>query len=59
MPIFVGDLFGLYHKLETAGYISVTKSVEGRRPRTVCRITPEGHHAFEQYVEALKQYIGE
>lgn len=53
-----GNLSVQIDKLSTAGYIAVTKETEGKRPRTVCRITPEGHQAFEEYVEALKQYIG-
>ncbi len=53
-----GNLSVQIDKLSTAGYIAVTKDMEGKRPRTICRITPEGHQAFEEYVEALKQYIG-
>ena len=53
-----GNLSVQIDKLSTVGYIAVTKETEGKRPRTVCRITPEGHQAFEEYVEALKQYIG-
>ena len=39
------------------GYITVEKTFRGKMPRTLCRITPTGVDAFEEYVEALKSYI--
>ncbi|WP_443772681.1 transcriptional regulator, partial [Alistipes putredinis] len=33
------------------------KTFRGKIPRTLCRITPTGVDAFEEYVEALKSYI--
>ena len=43
----------------TAGNLSVQieKSFVGKKPRTTCRITPVGRQAFENYVNALKDYI--
>jgi DNA-binding MarR family transcriptional regulator len=52
-----GNLSIQIDKLQQAGYINVTKGFEGKRPKTTCRITPEGIKAFEKYVEALKSYI--
>lgn len=52
-----GNLSVQIEKLSTAGYISVEKDFVGRKPHTSCRITPLGHKAFEDYVEALKSYI--
>ena len=43
--------------LAAAGYVEVEKGFSGKRPRTTCRITPQGLHAFSDYVEALKGYI--
>ena len=40
-----------------AGYIEVEKTFKGKRPCTICRITPKGHQAFEAYVKALKSYL--
>ena len=40
-----------------AGYIIIEKGFEGKRPRTTCRITPEGKAAFEEYVDTLKVYL--
>lgn len=53
-----GNLSVQLDKLEKAGYISIEKMFMGKKPRTICRITPQGIRAFETYVEALKSYIG-
>ena len=52
-----GNLSVQIEKLSTAGYIEVEKTFKGKKPCTLCRITPVGHQAFENYVEALKSYI--
>lgn len=52
-----GNLSVQIDKLQQAGYIEVTKSFEGKRPKTTCKITPVGIKAFETYVNALKSYI--
>lgn len=52
-----GNLSIQLDKLSNAGYITVTKGYEGKRPRTTCRVTPAGRHAFESYVDSLKQYL--
>lgn len=52
-----GNLSVQLDKLSTAGYISVEKWLSGKRPRTVCSVTPKGRQAFEKYVEALKTYL--
>lgn len=52
-----GNLSVQIDKLQQAGYIEVTKSFEGKRPKTTCKITPVGIKAFEMYVNALKSYI--
>lgn len=52
-----GNLSVQLDKLSSAGYISMDKGFEGKRPRTICSITPQGIAAFEEYVDALKQYI--
>ena len=44
-------------KLSAEGYIAVEKGFVGKKTRTVCRITPKGIKAFEEYVEALKTYL--
>lgn len=52
-----GNLSVQIDKLNKAGYIEVTKTFKGKLPCTLCRITPEGVRAVQEYVEALKSYI--
>ena len=52
-----GNLSVQIDKLSTAGYIEVEKTFKGKKPCTLCRITPKGRKAFEEYVEALKSYF--
>ena len=53
-----GNLSVQIDKLSAAGYLTIEKGFLGKRTRTVCRITPLGRKAFEEYVDALKEYIG-
>ena len=52
-----GNLSVQLDKLSSAGYIAVEKGFVGTKTRTVCKITEQGRKAFEEYVDALKQYI--
>jgi len=52
-----GNLSVQIDKLSTAGYIEVEKKFVGKRPCTLCRITPKGVEAFDNYVESLKDYL--
>lgn len=52
-----GNLSVQIDKLSTAGYIEVIKSFRGKKPLTTCKITKAGIAAFENYVQALKNYI--
>jgi DNA-binding transcriptional ArsR family regulator len=53
-----GNLSVQINKLAEAGYVQVTKSFRANYPLTTCKITKKGILAFEDYVEALKNYIG-
>lgn len=52
-----GNLSVQLDKLSEAGYITVEKSFKGKKPLTTCKVTKKGVKAFEDYVQALKQYI--
>ena len=52
-----GNLSVQIEKLSKAGYIDVEKGFQGRKTRTVCRVTDKGSQAFKDYVEALRTYI--
>ena len=54
-----GNLSVQLDKLQKAGYITVEKGFKGKMPRTTCSITPEGISAFEEYVMALRSYLGD
>jgi DNA-binding transcriptional ArsR family regulator len=53
-----GNLSVQINKLKDAGYIDVTKQFKDNYPQTMCRITPEGIAAFEDYVRNLQAYLG-
>ena len=53
-----GNLSVQIDKLTAAQYISVEKGFNGKKPQTLCKITPVGLKAFEDYVDALKTYLG-
>lgn len=52
-----GNLSVQIEKLSEANYIEVDKFIDGKRPRTVCRVTQIGVKAFEKYVEDLNGYF--
>ena len=52
-----GNLSVQIQKLKDAGYIDVTKQFKNNYPQTICRITPEGVKAFDQYVKNLQVYL--
>ena len=52
-----GNLSVQISKLKEAGYIEVTKQFRDNYPQTICKITPEGVKAFDQYVQNLQSYL--
>ena len=52
-----GNLSVQINKLKEAGYIDVTKSFKDNYPQTICKITPQGIQAFEEYVRDLQSYL--
>ena len=52
-----GNLSVQIEKLSEAGYIEVRKFIDGKRPRTICKITKGGIDAFDKYVKDLQTYI--
>lgn len=52
-----GNLSVQINKLKDAGYIEVTKQFSNNYPQTMCKITPAGLTAFENYVLALQSYM--
>ncbi len=52
-----GNLSVQINKLKEVGYIDVSKSFKDNYPQTICKITPEGVKAFEEYVRDLQSYL--
>jgi len=43
--------------LEEAGYVSIDKGYEGKRPCTRCQLSNEGRNRFMEYLEVLEQVL--
>ena len=52
-----GNLSVQLDKLSEAGYITIEKGFKGKKPQTLCRISPTGLQAFADYVEAIRSYL--
>ncbi len=52
-----GNISVQLKKLEQAGYITIKKSFKDNYPHTSLEITKAGIDAFEEYVNAIKQYL--
>src|ERR1051326_5387326 len=52
-----GNLSVHARKLEEAGYVSCTKTFEGRMPRTDYKLAPAGRRALERYLDHMEALI--
>jgi len=52
-----GNLSSHLSKLEEAEYIEIEKVFEGKRPKTIVKITEVGRRAFQEYIDELKNFI--
>ena len=52
-----GNLSVHARKLEDAGYVSCTKSFDGRTPKTEYRLTRAGRGALERYLDHMEALI--
>ena len=43
--------------LENAGYVTVIKGYQGKRPRTWYSLTDTGQAAFDAYLAALREIV--
>ncbi len=57
LDITDGNLSVHARKLEDAGYVSCTKSFDGRMPRTEYRLSPEGREALTRYLDHMEALI--
>ncbi len=49
-----GNLSSHLSKLEESGYVTIEKTFAGKVTRTICRLTPEGHEAFQTYRKQIR-----
>lgn len=54
-----GNLSVNLRKLEEAGYVSIAKEFVDRIPRTLIRLTDEGHQAIQAYRENMQLVLNE
>lgn len=52
-----GNLSFQLKKLKNADYIKISKGFKDNYPLTTVRITSKGKKAFENYVNAMKEYL--
>jgi DNA-binding MarR family transcriptional regulator len=52
-----GNLTTHIRTLQEAGYVSITKSFQNRRPLTTCALTLAGKKAFTGYINLLEQIV--
>ena len=52
-----GNLSHQLKKLKASGYIDIDKTFENNYPKTYCRLSEKGRHAFENYVHQMKKYL--
>ena len=50
-----GNLSSHISKLETAGYVEVTKEFLDKKPHTALQLTNKGRTAFQKYRQSIKQ----
>ena len=54
-----GNLSTHLGKLEESGYVAVEKGYDGKKPRTMIRLTDEGRAAFREYRARMRQALDE
>jgi DNA-binding MarR family transcriptional regulator len=52
-----GNLSVHARKLDEAGYVTVTKGYQGKKPRTEYRLSPKGREALETYLNQMEAIL--
>jgi DNA-binding MarR family transcriptional regulator len=52
-----GNLATHLNKLEEAGYVEIEKTFQGKKPKTILRMSELGRTAFRTYKDNLKQVL--
>jgi len=59
LGLSAGNLASHFRALERLGYVSFAKDFVGRKQRTIYRLTPQGRHAFREFVRVVQQSLSE
>ena len=54
-----GNLASHIKKLESEELVEVEKFFEGKKPKTLLKVTDKGKDEFKKYIQELKQFIGD
>jgi len=57
LDLTAGNLSVQLRNLETAGYVQIDKSIEGRKPVTSIRLTVQGYSALTEYITKMELII--
>jgi DNA-binding MarR family transcriptional regulator len=52
-----GNLATHLSKLEEAGYVEIQKTFDGKKPKSILRMTEQGRNAFRAYKKSMKQVL--
>ena len=52
-----GNLATHLNKLEEAGYVDIQKTFEGKKPKSILRLTEQGRDAFRAYKKSMQQVL--
>ena len=53
-----GNLSTHLTKLEDAGYVSIKKTFQDKKPHTMIQLTESGREAFREYKDDMQQVLG-
>jgi DNA-binding MarR family transcriptional regulator len=56
LKLTAGNLSTQIQKLKKVGFLEIEKKFKGNYPLTICRITPKGIIAFEDFVTNMNQF---
>ena len=52
-----GNLATHLNKLEEAGYVDIQKTFDGKKPKSILRMTEQGRNAFRAYKKSMQQVL--
>jgi DNA-binding MarR family transcriptional regulator len=52
-----GNLATHLGKLEEAGYVEIQKTFDGKKPKSILRMTEQGRDAFRSYKKSMQQVL--